>query len=75
MEKYKNLSCNSGVTRYEIKPGAITVQFQDGWKYLYTDQSVGSANIIHMHLLATTGVGLCTFITQSVRKKYMRKWQ
>lgn len=75
MEKYKNLSGNSGAIAFEIASGAITVQFQDGWKYLYTDQSAGALNISHMHQLAKAGRGLCTFITQSVRKKYIRKWQ
>jgi hypothetical protein len=37
--------------------------------------AAGAANIAHMHKLATTGQGLCTFITQSVREKYKRKWQ
>jgi hypothetical protein len=75
MKKYKNLSGNSGVTAYAIEHDAITVQFHDGWLYLYTSQSAGAANIAHMHKLATTGQGLCTFITQSVREKYKRKWQ
>ncbi len=75
VEEYKNLSGTSGVTGYEITHGAIMVQFQDGWKYLYADQSAGAANILHMHHLAMAGRGLCTFITQSVRKQYVRKWR
>ena len=45
MESYENLGGNSGVIAFEIKPGSITVQFKDGAKYLYTDQSAGAAEI------------------------------
>ena len=75
MKTYKNLSGNSGIVRYQAIAGAITVQFHDGWKYLYTDQSVGAANIVHMQQLAASGRGLSTFIAQSIREKYVRKWQ
>lgn len=74
MEIYKNLNGNSGVQGYDIVPGAIAVQFHDGWTYLYTDRSAGATNILRMHHLAATGRGLCTFITQSVHKNYDRKW-
>ncbi|MTW11757.1 hypothetical protein GM658_14215 [Pseudoduganella eburnea] len=74
MEKYKNLSGNSGVTFYEMSRDAITVQFNDGWKYLYTAQSAGGENVGKMHRLATAGRGLGTFISQTVREKYARKW-
>ena len=75
MKKYKNLSGSSGVAFYENSDDAITVQFNDGWTYLYTAQSAGIGNINHMHRLATAGRGLSTFIAQSVRNKYDRKWR
>lgn len=74
-EKYRNVSGNSGVAYYENSDDAITVQFNDGWTYLYTAQSAGIENIRHMHRLALAGRGLATFITQSVRNKYDRKWR
>lgn len=75
MEKYKNLSGDSGVAFYEKSRDGITVQFNDGWKYLYTAQSAGVGNVGQMHTLATAGRGLGTFISQTVREKYARKWR
>lgn len=75
MKRYLNLSGSSGVSAYEITAGAITVKFVDGWKYLYSERSAGAANVAHMHRLATAGRGLCTFISQSVRARYERKWR
>ena len=75
MERYKNLSGSSGVLAYEIVAGALTVQFVDGWKYLYSNRSAGAANVAQMCKLAAAGRGLCTFISQSVRKGYERKWR
>lgn len=75
MQPYKNLANDSGVVAYENMPGAITVEFQDGWRYLYTNQSAGAANIESMKQLAIRGRGLCTFISQHVRKHYARKWR
>lgn len=75
MEKYKNLSGSSGVTYFENARDAITVQFEDGWKYLYTAQSAGAQNVKQMHRLASAGQGLGTFISQTVRQNYVRKWR
>jgi hypothetical protein len=72
MERYGHLR-NSGVTGYEIGPGSIAVQFQDGHVYLYTDQSAGSGNIQQMHSLARSGRGLNSFIDRVVKKLYERK--
>jgi hypothetical protein len=75
MERYRNLGGSSGVVAYEIAADAITVQFDDGWKYLYSRRSAGAANVAQMCKLAAAGRGLCTFISQSVRKGYERKWR
>ncbi|EPM7262566.1 hypothetical protein [Pseudomonas aeruginosa] len=52
MERYKNLGGNSGVVGYEIAEGSITVQFDDGMKYLYTIRSSGPGAIAEMQRLA-----------------------
>jgi hypothetical protein len=73
MERYKNIGGNSGVIGYEIAEGAITVQFSDGAKYLYTTQSAGAGNLAEMQRLAVAGRGLNSFISRVVRKSYARK--
>jgi hypothetical protein len=74
MERYKNLGGDSGVSAFEIGDGSITVHFSDGWKYLYTNQSAGSSNIVEMQQLARAGQGLNSFINRVVKKRYARKW-
>ena len=73
MKRYKNVSGDSGVVAYELRSGAIIVQFKDGWKYEYTDQSAGPAAIATMHRLATSGRGLSSFISTTVRNAYSRR--
>ncbi|HNP83530.1 MAG TPA: hypothetical protein PKN47_18865 [Nitrospira sp.] len=73
MERYKNLSGESGVTGFEIGPDFIRVQFSDGAVYLYNYASTGSRNIEQMKQLAKIGRGLNTFINSTVRKAYARK--
>lgn len=73
MERYKNLSGDSGVAAYEIGPDFIRVQFTDGALYLYTYASAGSHNIEQMKQLARKGQGLNSFINTTVRKLYARK--
>jgi hypothetical protein len=75
MERYKNLSGQSGVAAYEIDRDSITVKFDDGWIYLYTMRSAGAANVAHMQRLAVAGRGLCTFVSQYVKKRYARKYR
>ena len=73
MERYKNLSRESGVVAYEIGRGSIIVKFINGEKYLYTDKSAGAQNIALMQKLAKDGAGLSTFISQHVHDRYARK--
>lgn len=75
MERYKNLGGDSSVIAYELGQGEITVQFNDGWLYLYTAQSAGAANLSEMQRLASIGRGLNSFIGHVVRKGYARKWR
>lgn len=73
LEHYKNIGGVSGVTAFEIAPGAITVEFKDGAVYLYTVQSAGAGNLIEMQRLARAGQGLNSFIGRVVRKGYAKK--
>ncbi|MFC5511442.1 hypothetical protein ACFPOU_09940 [Massilia jejuensis] len=73
MQRYKNLSGESGVLAYEIGDRSIAVRFTGGERYLYTDGSAGADNIAEMQRLATLGSGLSTFISQVVKDRYERK--
>ena len=73
MERYKNLSGDSGVVHYQLSEGAVLVRFSDGSVYEYTNESAGDDAIATMHRLAVAGGGLNTFISTTVRKKYSRK--
>jgi len=73
MHRYKNRSGESGVVAYDIDAGQITIQFRNGERYLYTEDSAGAANIAKMQELALAGHGLSTFISQHVHERYERK--
>ena len=73
MERYGNLSGDSGVSAYEIGSDFIRVEFSSGRIYLYTYISTGSDDIESMKKLATDGRGLNTFINTTVRKRYARR--
>ncbi|HUX82694.1 MAG TPA: hypothetical protein VMV35_07635 [Halothiobacillus sp.] len=73
MEKYANLSGESHVDYFELGSDRITVQFNDGHAYLYTNDSADLRNIEQMKSLAIAGRGLNTFINDHVRKRYASK--
>jgi hypothetical protein len=73
MHRYENLGGESGVVAYDIDAGQIIVQFRNGERYLYTEDSAGAANIAKMQALAKAGRGLSTFISQHVHDRYERK--
>ena len=73
MHRYKNLAGESGVVAYDIDAGQITIQFRNGERYLYTEDSAGAANIARMQELARAGRGLSSFISQHVHDRYARK--
>jgi hypothetical protein len=73
MERYANLSGDSGVVSFEIGSDFIRIQFSDGGIYLYTYASAGAENIEQMKILARSGRGLGSFTIRVVRKKYTRK--
>lgn len=73
MERYKNLSGESGVAAYEIGDDYIRVEFKDGATYLYNNAVTGAHNIEEMKKLANNGKGLNSYISRHVRKKYASK--
>jgi hypothetical protein len=73
MHRYKNRGGESGVVAYDIDAGQIIVQFRNGERYLYTEDSAGAANIARMQELAIAGRGLSSFISQHVHDRYERK--
>ena len=73
MKRYGNQSRESGVVAYDIDAGQIIVQFRNGDRYLYTEDSAGAANIARMQELAKAGRGLSSFISQHVHDRYARK--
>ena len=73
MQRYGNQSRESGVVAYDIDAGQIIVQFRNGDRYLYTEESAGAANIARMQALARAGRGLSSFISQHVHDRYARK--
>jgi hypothetical protein len=73
MYRYKNLGGESGVVAYDIDAGQIIVQFRNGDRYLYTEDSAGAANVAKMQELAKAGHGLSAFISQHVHDRYERK--
>ena len=73
VERYRDLSGESGVAAYHIGHDSIVVQFKTGKGYLYTYASTGPSDVDHMKRLAAQGEGLATFISQHVGKRYARK--
>lgn len=73
MQRYGNQSRESGVVAYDIDAGQIIVQFRNGDRYLYTEDSAGAANVARMQELAIAGRGLSAFISRHVYDLYERK--
>jgi hypothetical protein len=73
MQPYKDIGGDSGVNAYEIGEGSITVDFEHGGSYLYTNSSAGVEHIVEMQRLAQAGEGLNAYINKHVRKAYAQK--
>ena len=73
MQPYKDIAGDSGVSAYEIGKGSITVAFQHGGTYLYTNRSAGAKRIAEMQRLAESGEGLNTYINKHVHEAFERK--
>jgi hypothetical protein len=63
VERYRNLSGDSGVEAYALGDGCIAVRFSSGVIYWYTEASVGPDHVAEMTRLACYGKGLSTYIS------------
>lgn len=76
MERYLNLSGDSGVVAYEAEEYGIIVKFiGDGRTYRYSYASAGAENIEEMKRLAVAGRGLSTFIAEHVKHRYSSRFK
>lgn len=73
MERYKNLSGNSGVAAYEVGPDYIKIKFREGGVYLYNYNRPGRDKVERMKDLAEVGKGLSTFTNKYMRDDYAAK--
>ena len=71
--RYKNLSGDSKVVRYERAKDAIIIHFKDCSTYRYTNQTADPANIKKMKELAAAGKGLGTFIDKNMKDRFSHK--
>jgi hypothetical protein len=74
VNRYANLSGNSGVVSYDLRVNSIVIQFQDGWKYEYTNESAGELVVARLKRLAVAGKGLSSFVARVARDKYANKF-
>ncbi len=71
MERYRNLSGDSGVHSFEIGVDYITVKFSGTARtYTYSYRKAGSAHVEAMKLLAQNGSGLNSYINRNVKNSY-----
>ena len=70
MPAYANLSGDSPIEWYDLRPDGIVVVFRDGGAYLYDGGKPGAAVVDQMKRLATSGRGLSGYISRSVRDGY-----
>jgi hypothetical protein len=73
MERYRNLSGDSGVVAYDIAADFIRIKFRSGDTYRYSYARPGRSEVEHMKCLARTGRGLSTFIATTVKNRYAAK--
>jgi len=71
MKRYRNLSGQSGITRYTTGPDYIEVEFSNDRIYLYNYKSTGEGNVEQMKKLADAGSGLSTFISKKIKGNYI----
>lgn len=73
MERYPNLSGEGGITKYEVGPDYILVEFRKGRSYRYSHAGAGQVHVERMKRLAAEGRGLTTYISQHVHDLYDRE--
>jgi hypothetical protein len=74
MERYDNLSGDSGVHAFEIGADNIHVRFTTGSTYVYNYSIPGASEVEQMKVLAKNGSGLNSFINKYVKKRYFGKY-
>lgn len=76
MERYKNLSGESGVEFYEIQGTYIDVVFRTGAfrNYRYSYYRPGQMHADRMKQLAIAGIGLNSYIKRYIGKLYEGRW-
>jgi hypothetical protein len=72
VERYLNLSGDSGVTSYQLGPDFILVRFSAGGTYRYGPVRPGPDHVAEMKARAIAGRGLATYISRHVRDQYER---
>ncbi|MEE6012045.1 MULTISPECIES: hypothetical protein [Enterobacteriaceae] len=75
MQRYANRGGDSGIVAFEIADESITVQFSDGWKYVYDNSVPGASVVAQMKALALSGHGLNSYISRVVKKSFSRKYR
>lgn len=71
MQKYANLSGNSGIDEFSLGPDYINVKFIGGPKvYTYSHLIPGRDHVEKMKAYALAGKGLSTYINQHMRTNY-----
>lgn len=75
MQSYANKGGDSGVVGFEITDDSITVQFRDGWKYVYDNSAPGKSVVAEMKKFALAGQGLNSYISRVVKKSFSRKYR
>jgi hypothetical protein len=70
LERYKNISGNSGILAYETRTDFIKIKFSDGGTYRYDYSRPGKIHVEQMKRLAPKGKGLATYVNKFVRDNY-----
>lgn len=73
VERYANRDGDSGITRYDIGPDYIRLEFRDSVVYRYDYVRPGPLHVERMKALARDGRGLATYVNQHVRDNYTRR--
>ncbi|KRG68276.1 hypothetical protein [Pseudoxanthomonas dokdonensis] len=71
MQRYLDLSGDSGVAAYDIRTDAIAVRFHNSPRiYVYSHASAGTDHVRRMKRLAQAGQGLSSYISRYVHDRY-----
>jgi hypothetical protein len=72
-KRYRNLSGDSGVTRYAVGADYVAVEFGGPAVYIYDSTEPGREHVDRMRELALAGRGLGAYISIHVKKRYARR--